>query len=313
MFSKKNIKIIISLLILGCVFIPGKSASAEVLNSGTSVQAIKVGWTGIDGKWYYYKNNEMAKGWQQVGPTWYYMDASGVMKTGWQQIDSKWYYMDASGGMKTGWQQIDSTWYYMDASGVMKTGWQQIDSTWYYMDASGVMKTGWQQIDSKWYYMDASGVMKTGWQQVDSKWYYMDASGVMATNTTIEGYTIGSDGAIVANKGQQLVDEAKAHLPLVTYVYGANNEASHIFDCSSFTKHIFGHRGISLGRTTWDQMNQGSVVSRADLKAGDLVFTIGGNHVGIYTSNGQMIHNSREGVNVIEGPIYDFYTARRVQ
>ncbi|MBB6623844.1 C40 family peptidase [Clostridium gasigenes] len=115
------------------------------------------------------------------------------------------------------------------------------------------------------------------------------------------------------DRGQAIVDQARAHKSLVTYVYGADNQSNHVFDCSSFTKHIFAHQGLSLGRTTWNQMNQGSVVSRADLKAGDLVFTIGGNHVGIYTSNGQMIHNSREGVNVIEGPIYDFYTARRVQ
>lgn len=122
------------------------------------------------------------------------------------------------------------------------------------------------------------------------------------------------DGTVVQSQTQadKVIAEARAHMPLVTYVYGADDATRHIFDCSSFTKHIFAHQGISLGRTTWNQMDQGVVVSQANLRAGDLVFTLGGNHVGIYTSNGKMIHNSREGVNVIESNITDFYTARRV-
>lgn len=34
-----------------------------------------------------------------------------------------------------------------------------------------------------------------GWKQIDGKWYYFYADGTMAVNTTIDGYTIGSDGA----------------------------------------------------------------------------------------------------------------------
>lgn len=113
-------------------------------------------------------------------------------------------------------------------------------------------------------------------------------------------------------KADKIIAEARAHMPFVTYVYGVDDAARHIFDCSSFTKHIFAHQGISLGRTTWDQMEQGVEVSQANLRAGDLVFTLGGDHVGIYTSNGKMIHNSREGINVIESNITDFYKARRI-
>ena len=34
-----------------------------------------------------------------------------------------------------------------------------------------------------------------GWKQIDGKWYYFYTDGTMAVNTTIDGYTIGSDGA----------------------------------------------------------------------------------------------------------------------
>lgn len=117
----------------------------------------------------------------------------------------------------------------------------------------------------------------------------------------------------ISYSGQAIVDQARAHKSLVTYVYGADDQANHIFDCSSFTRHIFAHQGVYLVGNTWAQMTQGVAVSQANLQAGDLVFTESGNHVGIYTSDGNMIHNSEEGVNVRESKIYGFYAARRIQ
>lgn len=37
--------------------------------------------------------------------------------------------------------------------------------------------------------------MKTGWLLNKGKWYYLDGDGCMVKNTTIEGYSLGSDGA----------------------------------------------------------------------------------------------------------------------
>ena len=59
-------------------------------------------------------------------------------------------------------------------------------------------------------------------------------------------------------------------------------------------------------------MGQGSPVSYSDLKPGDLVFTEGGGHVGIYVGNGQMIHAPRPGESVKVGPIYHYASSRRV-
>lgn len=94
------------------------------------------------------------------------------------------------------------------------------------------------------------------------------------------------------------------------YIYGATGPTS--FDCSGFTSYVMNKYGVGLGRTTYDQVTQGTAVSRSDLQPGDLVFTRGVGHVGIYVGNGNMIHASRPGVGVIVGPIYDFSSARRV-
>ena len=38
--------------------------------------------------------------------------------------------------------------------------------------------------------------MVTGkWVQIGGKWYYFYADGKLAVNTTIDGYTVGEDGA----------------------------------------------------------------------------------------------------------------------
>ncbi|MDC9317165.1 hypothetical protein [Clostridioides difficile] len=37
--------------------------------------------------------------------------------------------------------------------------------------------------------------MKTGWVQLSGNWYYLYSDGTMASNTTIDSYKLGSDGA----------------------------------------------------------------------------------------------------------------------
>ena len=63
-------------------------------------------------------------------------------------------------------------------------------------NGKGNQAGGWQQISGSWYYLDNSGQKKTGWiQDKDGKWYYLQQSGVMASNTLIDGYKLGADGA----------------------------------------------------------------------------------------------------------------------
>ncbi|WP_300257632.1 C40 family peptidase [Clostridium sp.] len=95
------------------------------------------------------------------------------------------------------------------------------------------------------------------------------------------------------------------------YIFGATGPDA--FDCSGFTSYVYRNAaGREITRTTYTQINQGRPVSRDQLQPGDLIFTNGVEHVGIYVGGGQMIHAARPGVGVIVGPIYHFSSARRI-
>ncbi|MPM03131.1 hypothetical protein SDC9_49391 [bioreactor metagenome] len=70
--------------------------------------------------------------------------------------------------------------------------------------------------------------------------------------------------------------------------------------------------GTEITRTTYSQLGVGTPVSYSELQPGDLVFTYGSDHVGIYVGGGQYIHAPYEGENVKVSPITGFYAARRV-
>lgn len=95
------------------------------------------------------------------------------------------------------------------------------------------------------------------------------------------------------------------------YVYGATGPDT--FDCSGFTSYVYANAaGINITRTTYSQMGVGTSVSYDQLQPGDLVFTYGGDHVGIYVGGGQYIHAPQPGDSVKVGNITSFYCARRV-
>jgi hypothetical protein len=81
------------------------------------------------------------------------------------------------------------------------------------------------------------------------------------------------------------------------------------FDCSSFTRYVYGKYGVQLPRTARAQAKRGISVSRKNLRRGDLLFfyvpgrfksnrTVG--HVGIYIGNGKMIHSSPQPKNGVQ-------------
>lgn len=86
------------------------------------------------------------------------------------------------------------------------------------------------------------------------------------------------------------------------YVWGATGPNS--WDCSGLTQAAYKAAGITLPRTTGEQVTVGTRVSTADLQPGDLVFFYSDHsHVGLYIGGGEMIHAPHTGTVVKVAPI----------
>ena len=98
-----------------------------------------------------------------------------------------------------GWTRLDDgKWQYYTWDGKLAKGWATIGGGRYYFDQNGVRQTGWRtEANGSRYYLDpATGAMQSGkWVQIGAKWYYFKTDGTLATNTTIDGYEVGADGA----------------------------------------------------------------------------------------------------------------------
>lgn len=100
------------------------------------------------------------------------------------------------------------------------------------------------------------------------------------------------------------------------YVFGGNGPD--VFDCSGFTKFVYGHFGVNLPRVADAQAGAGSYVSRGNLQPGDIVCFGQGyvHHVGIYVGDGCYIHAPHTG-DVVKvsslGSRGDFSGGRRIR
>ncbi len=99
------------------------------------------------------------------------------------------------------------------------------------------------------------------------------------------------------------------------YVWGGNTPSTG-FDCSGFVQYVFKHFGISLPRTTYEQVYCGTEVSLNDIEPGDLVFEIpsaeGPNHVGIYIGNGKILDAMDPANGVTISPLYQVVAVRKI-
>ncbi|CAM5553169.1 hypothetical protein SAVIM338S_04501 [Streptomyces avidinii] len=101
--------------------------------------------------------------------------------------------------------------------------------------------------------------------------------------------------------GARAVAFARAQLGK-PYVWGAAGPNS--YDCSGLTQAAWRAAGVTLPRTTWDQVKAGPRIGISRLRPGDLVFYYGDiSHVGIYVGGGRMIHAPRPGTHVREDPV----------
>ncbi|SEL08099.1 C40 family peptidase [Streptacidiphilus jiangxiensis] len=86
------------------------------------------------------------------------------------------------------------------------------------------------------------------------------------------------------------------------YVWGATGPAS--YDCSGLVQAAWAAAGVSLPRTTYEQINAGQRIALSDLQPGDLVFYYAGvSHVAMYVGGGEIIHAPHPGASVEYAPV----------
>ncbi|MFG2886361.1 NlpC/P60 family protein [Streptomyces sp. NPDC048297] len=125
------------------------------------------------------------------------------------------------------------------------------------------------------------------------------SGGSMSGGSTSGGST--STGTSTT-KAEKAIAFARAQIGK-PYVWGATGPGS--YDCSGLTQASWKAAGVSLPRTTYDQVAAGTTVSLTDARPGDLIFFYDDiSHVGIYIGNGMMIHAPKPGAYVREESIY---------
>jgi peptidoglycan DL-endopeptidase CwlO len=87
------------------------------------------------------------------------------------------------------------------------------------------------------------------------------------------------------------------------------------FDCSGLVRWVYARLGVDLPHSSYAQFDFGRHVSRGALQPGDLVFSNGLGHVGIYVGDGMFVHAPHTGANVRVDPVaeYGFDGARRLR
>ncbi|CCI84296.1 cell wall-associated hydrolase [Lactobacillus pasteurii DSM 23907 = CRBIP 24.76] len=157
--------------------------------------------------------------------------------------------------------------------------------------------------------------------QVDDKgrtWYKIGEN-----QWILAQYTVSPDKKVKSKKSVQAADEAAGIVALAkaqlgsAYVWGGTNPGG--FDCSGLVQYVYKNAaGISLGRTTYQQVKSGTSVSMNNLQAGDLLFWGSASapyHVGIYLGGGKYIHAATPGQGVVIQSLSSYFypsVAKRV-
>jgi cell wall-associated NlpC family hydrolase len=114
----------------------------------------------------------------------------------------------------------------------------------------------------------------------------------------------------LATRPGKVISLARQYLG-VPYVWGGGSPKG--FDCSGLVKYVYAKVGVNLPHSSRMMFNLGIPVSRANLKAGDLVFFFTPiAHVGIYIGNGKMINATGTRVQISDVWPNSFRGGRRV-
>lgn len=126
---------------------------------------------------------------------------------------------------------------------------------------------------------------------------------VQQTETTEVSAQPASNGQAIVNYACQFIGNP--------YVWGGTSLTDGA-DCSGFVQSVFAHFGISLPRTTYDQINAGVEVSYDQAMPGDLICYDG--HIGIYIGNGQIVNaqNPEQGIGISPATYTTILSVRRI-
>lgn len=121
----------------------------------------------------------------------------------WQQTGAGWTYLKDNQQYANNEFVVDNGHlYFIGPDYQMKTGFVPINHQYYYFGAAGDMNTGWIYDNNNWYYVSPeTGTMISNMDFTDSngKQYHFNPDGTMAHDTIINGYSYGSDGALMTN------------------------------------------------------------------------------------------------------------------
>lgn len=117
----------------------------------------------------------------------------------------------------------------------------------------------------------------------------------------------------ISKQKQHVISTAKNMLG-IQYRYGGSSPKSG-FDCSGLVYYSHKNAGITLPRTTSEQLRHSKRIYKSALRPGDLVFFaidhVTVSHVGIYLGNNQFIHAPSTGKRVSITSIESHYWRSR--
>ena len=75
------------------------------------------------------------------------------------------------------------------------------------------------------------------------------------------------------------------------------------FDCSGLMLYAFAQAGVTLPRSSGEQIRSAAEITKAELEPGDLVYYPG--HVSMYVGDGLIVHSPQSGKDVEVRPMFD--------
>jgi peptidoglycan DL-endopeptidase CwlO len=122
------------------------------------------------------------------------------------------------------------------------------------------------------------------------------------------GVTIGQAPVATSAQAQAAIDYAYAQVQMrCPYVFGGTGPCPDGFDCSGLMMASWAAAGVSIERTSYEQMSSLPSVPLSELQPGDILGFAGNSHVGMYVGHNELIDAPQSGEDVEEVPLSGWY------